>query len=341
MMTQISLSPSEILAEAIELIGYEPVSQRPDRSGWVTFWCPFHDDISRKGHSGRPNFRLHTETGGFTCFVCGRKGGSLKMLAKELGKDYVPRVPDEKQQHFHYPCHETYVGLLAEAVDECRANYLHSQAKVYVRDRGIKPLISFIYGLGYGLQNPMVSHPTYQAALDSGLAWKSGVWQWAESIVYADPPNGNATVINCRYLPDQYLNQPRPFKISQNHHTWGNRLVPLGSWRITPSTTMIIIVEGFFDMLVTAQMLQDKGLNKSICAVYTNGSNVAAPMLKWFNNNAKRYDFLLIRDPDDAGLFWEKNLKEALADGKPITLVPPDHKDPDDAFLNGWWPSGI
>jgi len=80
------LSSSETLAEAVELIGYQPVNSKPDRAGWVTFWCPFHDDIARKGHSGKPNFRFCVETGAFTCFVCGRKGGSLYALARELGE---------------------------------------------------------------------------------------------------------------------------------------------------------------------------------------------------------------------------------------------------------------
>lgn len=104
---------------------------------------------------------------------------------------------------------------------------------------------------------------------------------------------------------------------------------------------MIIVVEGLFDMLVTAQTIQDKKLEKEVCAVYTNGSNVASLMLKWFKNHSRQYDFVLIRDPDDAGLFWESHLKDALADGKPIMLTPPDHLDPDEAFLSGWWPSGI
>jgi len=100
-------------------------------------------------------------------------------------------------------------------------------------------------------------------------------------------------------------------------------------------------VEGLFDMLVTAQIIQDKKLQREVCAVYTNGAMVAGPMLKWFKEHAQQYDFVLIRDPDEAGRSWENHLKDALADGKPITLTPPDHLDPDEAFLSGWWPSGI
>ena len=178
------------------------------------------------------------------------------------------------------------------------------------------------------------------SAYASGMVLPSGIWQWAESVVYADPPNGKPTVINCRYLPEKYLMNDRPFAVQANHHTWGNRCAPLGSWRIEPTTKMIIVVEGLFDMLVGAQTVQEKGLNHEICVVYTNGSSVKGEMLRWFKGNSKKYDFLLIRDPDDAGKFWEESLKEALGK-KTVCLVPPDNMDPDEAFLADWWPSAI
>jgi hypothetical protein len=42
----------------------------------------------------------------------------------------------------------------------------------------------------------------------------------------------------------------------------------------------------------------------------------------------------------EADAFWEKSLKECLG-RKAVSLVPPDNKDPDEAFLSGWWPSAI
>ena len=341
MAQQNNLSPDQILQEAIRIIGYKPVGDHADRNGWVTFWCPFHDDIGQKGHSGRPNFRLNVRVGNWTCFVCGAKGGSIVRLAKELGVDYLPRpIPDGLQTYHLNPVHESPVDTITQALEECRANYLHSPAKIYVRDRGVKPLTAAIYGLGYGVPTPYVNKDTAMSAIASGLVRRSGIWLWAESMVYADPPIGHPTVVNCRYLPDKYLERERPFVIEKNHRTWGNRTVPLGSWRIQPSTRTIVVVEGLFDMLVGAQVIQDRGLDKEICAVYTNGSNIAATMLKWFKNNSRKYDFVLIRDPDAAGEFWEASLTKSL-DGQPIMLTPPDQLDPDEAFLSGWWPSGL
>jgi len=48
----------------------------PDRTGWYTALCPFHDDRRK------PNLRFRQT--GFKCMACGEKGG-LKKLAQKLG----------------------------------------------------------------------------------------------------------------------------------------------------------------------------------------------------------------------------------------------------------------
>jgi Toprim-like len=334
-------SPDEILQDAVHIIGYEPTRSKPDRQGWVTFWCPFHDDIGRRGHSGRPNFGVNLKNGAWNCFVCGRKGPSLAKLAVALGSNYVPRdIPADLKSYSPDRAHESHVDAVTSALAECRANFLKSPAQVYVSDRGVRPLTAAIYGLGYGMPAPYIDRTTAMSAYASGMVLRNGVWQWAESVVYADPPIGKPTVINCRYLPEKYLIRKRPFKVNANHHTWGNRSKPLGAWRIGQTTQMIVVVEGLFDMLLGAQVVQEKNLSPEVCVVYTNGSSIKGSMLKWFRDNSSKYDFLLIRDPDEAGAFWEKSLKEVLGK-KAVSLVPPDDRDPDEAFLAGWWPSAI
>ncbi len=93
-------------------------------------------------------------------------------------------------------------------------------------------------------------------------------------------------------------------------------------------------------MLVGAQIIQDRNLDEEICAVYTNGSSVKGVMLKWFKEHAQAFEFLLIRDPGEAGSFWESSLKDALGN-KTVCLTPPDNMDPDEAFLSDWWPSSL
>jgi hypothetical protein len=239
-----NLSPDEVLQDAVHIIGYEPTSRQPDRQGWVTFWCPFHDDIDRKGHSGRPNFGVNLKNGAWNCFVCGRKGPSLAKLAVALGSNYVPRdIPADLRSDSSFQSktyspdrtYESHVDAVTSALAECRANFLKSPARVYASDRGVRPLTAAIYSLGYGVPAPYIDRTTAMSAY---------------------------------------------------------------------------------------------------------GSSIKGSMLKWFRDNSPKYDFLLIRDPDEAGAFWEKSLKEILG-RKAVSLVPPDNKDPDEALLSGWWPSAI
>lgn len=193
------------------------------------------------------------------------------------------------------------------------------------------------------------------SASESKLVLRSGVWLWAGSVVYADPIN-QPTVINVRYIPDDRLpGGTRPFPIEENHHTWGVRQTPLGSWRITSSTRVLIVVEGLFDMLIGAQIVGERNLHPEVVTVYTNGASPVYRMLDWFTIHATRFDFVLIPDPDKAGLGvwdeakkknvpgWLQHVSSAIekGGGRHCVIQTPDRLDPDEAFLSGWWPSTI
>jgi len=105
-----------------------------------------------------------------------------------------------------------------------------------------------------------------------------------------------------RYIPEEQLPaSTRNFVPKKNHKSWGRRLQPLGAWRITGATRTLIVLEGLFDMLITAQKLHELGRETDTVAVYTNGSSPSAKMLAWFSEQY-RYEYILIRDPDHAGL---------------------------------------
>ena len=95
-------------------------------------------------------------------------------------------------------------------------------------------------------------------------------------------------------------------------------------------------------MLVTAQKLHVLGREADTVAIYTNGASPSARMLAWFAEH-NRYEYILIRDPDKAGEEWEERVSEAIRYGgaQVQPLCPPDTLDPDEAILNGWWPSAI
>jgi hypothetical protein len=135
--------------------------------------------------------------------------------------------------------------------------------------------------------------------------------------------------VNVRYIPAEQLPEgTRTFKPTKNHKTWGNRVQPLGCWRIKPTTRTIIVVEGLFDMLITAQKIRQQGRDTDTVAVYTNGASPAAKIL---------------RDPDEAGREWATKLLAAIRKGgaNVRALRPPDSLDPDEAILRGWWNVGI
>ena len=309
-----------------------------DHRGWAIFWCPFHNDVSREGQGGQPNFGVNLQSGYWKCLRCGASGGSLKSLQDKLGRGYIPPVSETKPTRPKRP--PTQVQLLDQAVSEARACIQTSPAWAYLKQRGVTPYTALVYGLGYGIPVPCVHREIMEAAKQSMMVRRDGTWLWAGGVVYADPPTQPA-VMNVRYIPEEQLPKgTRNFTPPKNHKSWGNRLQPLGSWRITPSTRTIIVLEGLFDMLITAQKIHQLGRDGEAVAVYTNGASPSAKMLAWFREH-NQYEYVLLSDPDKAGDEWAGHLTAAIQKGGAgvQSLRPPAPLDPDEAILRGWWPS--
>lgn len=110
----------DVLSEAVELLG-PPVKVERSR-GWATFWCPFHDDVARRGNRGRPNFGVQLEGGYWKCLRCGASGPNLSALRRKLGA-WRPRP-------VAYALSEPpQVTQLNEALSEARASLPGSQAE--------------------------------------------------------------------------------------------------------------------------------------------------------------------------------------------------------------------
>ncbi|MCL4268610.1 MAG: toprim domain-containing protein, partial [Anaerolineales bacterium] len=256
----------------------------------------------------------------------------------KLGRKVPPPVSDSIPTRPKRP--PTQVQLLDEAVSEARACVQTSPAWPYLSKRGVTPYTALVYGLGYGIPVPHVHREILDAAKQSMMVRRDGTWLWVGGVVYADPPIHPA-VMNVRYIPEEQLPKgTRNFTPAKNHKTWGNRVQPLGSWRITPDTRTIIVLEGLFDMLITAQKIQQLGYAADTVAVYTNGASPSARMHQWFREHPQ-YEYLLLRDPDQAGIEWAQSVSASIRHGgaKVHTLRPPDQLDPDEAILSGWWPS--
>ena len=348
----------DVVAEATKILKAPPlhVDQRRREAWW---WCPFHNDAGRTGNTGKPNFSINMDTGEWNCFRCNNGGKTLYSLAKALGANWDPPENWKDTAAFQKQRAPSKVDCLNEALASARAAFLSSPALKYAEQRGLSSYTSAVYGLGYGQPKPTISTYSWKMANESRLLIKD-TWLWAGSIVYADPLI-NPTVINCRYIPEEMLpEKTRWFEINDRHHTWGNRVVPLGSWRITAQTEVVMVVEGMFDMLVGAQTIASRGLHPEVVCVYTNGAKPASQIIEWFTQHAKQYYFVFVPDQDGAGLGehrdidlagggkehrwipgWKQALENAVkeGDGKYCFINTPDKMDPDEAFLGGWWPT--
>jgi DNA primase len=329
----------QILEEARKILKTNEL--RINKKGWAEFWCPAHPDEQRGGTTGVPNFAIDLNTGRYNCFRCGFKGGSLYSLAKKLGADYRPKQAEFIVKRSKRELNGgVTVADLSEALADAQSRILSSSAMSYLKHRGVTPYTAMMYGLGYGIGNPAVTHPTTDAGYKLGLIYRRE-WLWSESVIYADPVT-DPDVLNVRYLPPEYMRHGRGFELSKHpHRTWGDRLAPLGAWRITERTQAVMVVEGLFDMLVGAQFLDQRGLYPDIACVYTNGASPSAEIVEWFSEHD--YDYFLIQDMDKGGDDWTATLTKIMNEkGFKYTLIyPPGGMDPDQAFLSGWWPPCI
>jgi len=325
----------DILSAAEELLG-KAVKIEAHRD-WAIFWCPFHGDQIRAGQGGHANFGVHLVKGYWKCLRCGAMGGSLKSLANKLGTDWKPPETDTtRRKPARLP---TQVDCLDEAMSDARSHLHRAPAMQYLASRGVSAYTALVYGLGYGNPIPAVRKNVINAAKQSLMVRKDGRWLWSGSVVYADSPI-KPTVINARYIPESQLPPgTRNFIPSENHKTWGNRIQPLGAWRIKSTTRQIIVVEGLFDMLITAQKIHQLGLGETVSAVYTNGASPAHRMLAWFHQRGE-YSYTLIHDPDKAGYEWCETVSGAIRYATPHVRIvsTPGNLDPDEAILAGWWP---
>lgn len=322
---------SDILYEAERLLG--PAVKVHWHRNWAVFWCPFHPDREGSGHrSGpRPNFGVNLVEGYWKCLRCGASGGSIQALERALGRGHYRKPAPKRRAR---PQETTSpIPTLVPAVAAGRYALWHfdaaASARAYLDKRGVSRATAVEYGLGFGLARPPVDTEVVKAAEAANLAveGKRGLWWlWSGGIVYADPPD-RPQVVQVRHL--------RP-KATKKYQMWGvGRNKPLGTWRITANTEVLLVVEGLFDMLVFAEHLRRRRLFGQVVPVSLGGATPPAAVLDWLARWPRALIF--VPDPDEAGIQAVERIREAR-DGDDLVAVPPDGLDPDEAVLSGWWP---
>ena len=71
-------------------------------------------------------------------------------------------------------------------------------------------------------------------------------------------------------------------------------------------------------MLITAQKIHQLGRDADTVAVYTNGASPAAKMHRWFGEH-NEFEYVLLRDPDEAGTEWTQSVSESIRHGGGIS----------------------
>ncbi len=301
-----------MLHDFIAILG-EPV-RRPDRRGWATWFCPFHNDTRT------PNFGGNVVKGNWRCMTCGASGPSPTVLARRLGKD----LPSS---HYYYPTRPRIEPTpldLGEAVRIAQSKI--GLGKEYLASRGISMTTARRLGLGFGVQvKPSQIHlATVQAARSAGLINDDGYWRWNNGIIWAEPPEKP-------FFVQMRATRPRKLK----YMTFGQIAQPAGSWLVPlVDPEVIVMVEGLFDMIALNQVFLDEARRAVALAVLgTSPSEASARAIK---NLTEGKEVIIIPDPDDGGRIMEKNLKQILPEARVIS--PPNSLDPDEAVLGGWRP---
>lgn len=303
-----------MLSDFIALLG-EPV-RRPDRRGWATWFCPFHNDT----HT--PNFGGNVVKGNWRCMTCGASGPSPTVLARRLGKNLSSR-------YYYQP--RPQVELTPTPMELGEAIKI-TQDKIYLgRDylysRGIDLRTARRLGLGFGVQiKPSQVHlATIQAARSAGLINDDGYWRWNSGIIWAEPPENPFFVQIRTTRPERKL----------KYMTHGPIVQPAGSWLVPlVDPQKIILVEGLFDMIALNQVFLDEARQAVALAVLgTSPSEASARAIK---NLTEGKEVIIVPDPDEGGKIMENNLKRILPEAR--VVFPPANLDPDEAVLEGWRP---
>ena len=134
-----------ILSAAEEILG--TAVRVEHHRDWAIFWCPFHNDASREGEGGHPNFGVHLVKGYWKCLRCGATGGSLNSLRNKLGSGLEATCIGNAHRHARQRP-PSQVQLLDEAVSEARSVVQRSPAWSYLAGRGVTPYTALVYGLG-------------------------------------------------------------------------------------------------------------------------------------------------------------------------------------------------
>jgi DNA primase len=298
-----------------KILNYFNVQRVKHYGDQIQFSCPFPEHY--RGDRN-PSAGIHTKSGKWNCFSCGRKGSIETFIADLEGipvavatrwlregfstgfidgvscRGLLKKATRKKPQ-------KTEVTLPSEAVDLFYVDWDKAYGAYnnkdlprrlsYIFDRGFLPSTLKESKIGYDPHSRRITIPLFSS--EGNLLGFKG---------RATSPNESPKYLGIGDREYTYYGFP----------TCKTSDFVFGIQTINPSDEYVIICEGEFDAL----MLRQNGFDTAIAL---GGSNLSEKQIKSLKRNCSKA--ILLLDPDKAGAKAEKKLTEALLKFMPLYIA--------------------
>jgi DNA primase len=310
----------ERLKERISLLEYlQRHNWRPCRTGTRQEFvglCPLHQET-------RPSFYVNPQKNLFYCHGCGRGGDLIRFVQLFLDLPFRQSVAHLEQELMPAPAAE----LLAQTVAFYQLQlHRHPEGIRYLERRGLHdPAIIEELGIGYAPGGNLRAHLAglgylFDLLLDTGLINSQGRDAFCRRVIF--PCSQRGRIIN---LYGRSIGRAFP-----------HRLLPrskggLFAWESVSSFSMVILVEGLFDLAV----LWQAGFRNTTCAI---GTQLTPPQLAQLTDQPGRSIHIVFdQDENQAGQKASHQLALRLKSAgiqARIVQLPHGH-DPNSYFMAG------
>src|SRR5579872_3014598 len=310
----------ERLKQRIPLLEYlQRHNWRPCRAGTRQEFvglCPLHQET-------RPSFYVNPQKNLFYCHGCGRGGDLIRFVQLFLDLPFRQSVAHLEQELRPAPASE----LLAQTVTFYQLQlHRHPEGIRYLERRGLHdPAIIEELGIGYAPGGNLRGHLAglgypFDLLLDAGLISSQGRDAFCRRVIFPCSQRGRIVNLYGRSIGGAFP----------------HRLLPrskggLFAWESVRSFSMVILVEGLFDLAV----LWQAGFRNTTCAI---GTQLTPAQLAQLADQPGRSIYIVFdQDENQAGQKAAHQLAQRVHDvGISAYIVElPDGHDPNSYFVAG------
>ena len=310
----------ERLKQRISLLEYlQRHNWRPCRAGTRQEFvglCPLHQET-------RPSFYVNPQKNLFYCHGCGRGGDLIRFVQLFLDLPFRQSVAHLEQELRPAPASE----LLAQTVTFYQLQlHRHPEGIRYLERRGLHdPAIIEELGIGYAPGGNLRGHLAglgypFDLLLDAGLISSQGRDAFCRRVIFPCSQRGRIVNLYGRSIGGAFP----------------HRLLPrskggLFAWESVRSFSMVILVEGLFDLAV----LWQAGFRNTTCAI---GTQLTPAQLAQLADQPGRSIYIVFdQDENQAGQKAAHQLAQRVHDvGISAYIVElPDGHDPNSYFVAG------